>query len=100
MRAKQTGWQSPMQQSTLTITNKRGLHARAAAKLVETASNFDASVRIHFSGKEADGKSIMSLLMLAAGFGSEIVVITEGHDELDAVSALQILINNRFNEEA
>lgn len=88
-----------MQQSTLTIINKRGLHARAAAKFVETASIFDASVRIYFSGKEADGKSIMSLLMLAAGHGSEITVTTEGHDEQAAVTALQTLINNRFNEE-
>lgn len=89
-----------MQQSTLIIINKRGLHARAAAKFVETASLYEASIRIHFGGKEADGKSIMSLLMLAAGHGSEITLTTDGHDEHSAVKALQDLINNRFDEES
>lgn len=88
-----------MQQSTLIICNKRGLHARAAAKFVETASLYEASIRVHFSGKEADGKSIMSLLMLAAGHGSEIMLTAHGNDEHNAAKALQELINNRFNEE-
>ena len=87
-----------MKQSSLTLTNARGLHARAATKLVETAKMYQCSIQLNFDGSEADGKSVMSLLMLAAGPGSQINIITSGHDEEEALKAIQTLIANKFDE--
>ena len=82
----------------ITIINKLGLHARAAAKFVSTASAFSSQITIEFQGKSVDGKSIMSVMMLAACQGSDIVLHIDGEDEHDAYSALETLINNYFDE--
>ncbi|MEQ5834565.1 HPr family phosphocarrier protein [Marinobacter sp. NFXS9] len=82
----------------ITIINKLGLHARAAAKLVGTASDFDSQVLIAKEGREVDGKSIMSVMMLAASCGTEIELVLDGPDEQAARDALVALINDYFGE--
>jgi len=82
----------------LTIINKLGLHARAAAKLVGVASQFDSHIVLIREGREADAKSIMSVMMLAASRGTELEVHIEGSDAPDAWSALLELVQNRFDE--
>lgn len=87
-----------MKQSSLTLINERGLHARAATKLVETAKTFQCTAHLCFDGNQADAKSVMSLLMLAAGPGSQITLVTSGHDEDAALMAIQALVENKFDE--
>lgn len=82
----------------LTIINKLGLHARAASKLVATASRFASSILINRNGQTADAKSIMSLLMLAASKGTELEFIISGNDAEEALQHIEALINNRFDE--
>lgn len=82
----------------ITIINKLGLHARAAAKLVAAASHYASSVQIFKEGRQADAKSIMAVMMLAASKGAQLTFEIEGHDESDAWEAIQTLINNRFDE--
>ncbi len=83
----------------ITIINKLGLHARAAAKFVGVASQFSSTVRIGRSAdSQVDGKSIMAVMMLAAGKGTTVHLLTEGEDEQAALDALIELINNRFDE--
>ena len=83
----------------ITIINKLGLHARAAAKLVSCAEQFESSIQLGRDGREVNGKSIMSVMMLAASCGTDIELIIEGADESDARDALVELINNRFDED-
>ena len=83
----------------LQIINKLGLHARASAKLVNTANSFACKTEIIFAGQTADAKSIMQVMMLAASVGSQVIVRTEGKDESAAMSAVESLINNYFDEE-
>ncbi|MGQ0529251.1 MAG: HPr family phosphocarrier protein [Panacagrimonas sp.] len=85
---------------TVNIINRLGLHARAAAKLVTLASDFQAEVRVRKDSREVSGKSIMGVMMLAAAQGSQITLIAEGEDEQQALDALARLIANRFGEEA
>lgn len=80
------------------IINQLGLHARAASKLVSTASRFKSVVRISKGSKEVDAKSIMSVMMLAASCGTIITLSVDGPDEADAMAALKALINDRFGE--
>ena len=80
------------------IKNKLGLHARAAAKLVHTAARFKSSIKIKKGDEEVDGKSILGILLLAAGRGSIITVRAEGEDEADAVAAIEQLIDAKFDE--
>lgn len=87
-----------MMEQTYTIINKLGLHARAAAKFVTTASNFDAEIKVSRDGRTVNGKSIMGVMMLAAAKGTNITVNAEGNDAQDALSALEGLINNYFGE--
>ncbi len=87
-----------MIENKVTITNKLGLHARAAAKFVSTASSFGCEVRAGVNGNMVDGKSIMSIMMLAASRGSELCLQCDGRDEEGAMQALLELINNRFDE--
>ncbi|GAA0689508.1 HPr family phosphocarrier protein [Marinobacterium maritimum] len=87
-----------MIEKRLTIINKLGLHARAAAKLVTTASQFQSDIRITRDSREIDGKSIMSVMMLAASKGTELQLSAHGEDEQAALEALEALINNRFDE--
>lgn len=88
-----------MLEEPIEIINKLGLHARASAKLVSTASRYDSRVELDFSGQKADAKSIMSVMMLAASRGSNMTIRTEGKDEQAAMDAVTALINNRFDEE-
>lgn len=88
-----------MQNQKITIINQLGLHARAAAKLVATASRFESKVTITKESKTVDAKSIMSVMMLAASIGTIIVVETHGRDEEAAMQAILDLINDRFGEE-
>ena len=80
------------------IKNKLGLHARAAAKLVHTAARFKSSIKIKKGDEEVDGKSILGILLLAAGKGSIITVRAEGEDEAEAVEAIEKLIDGKFEE--
>jgi phosphocarrier protein HPr len=82
------------------IVNRLGLHARAAAKLVHTAGGFQSRVTVLKDGEEVDAKSILGILLLAAGQGSQIVVRCDGQDEADALQAVTTLIANRFDEES
>ena len=84
---------------TLSIANKRGLHARAAAKFVRTAGQFDANVRVSFKGQEVSGLSIMGLMMLAAGIGSEIELSCSGRQAVEAMAALSALVESKFGED-
>ena len=88
-----------MIEQQLEIVNKLGLHARASAKLVNTASTFSSAITVEFSGQKGDAKSIMSMMMLAASKGSMITLIIDGEDEQDAMNALTALINNYFDED-
>jgi phosphocarrier protein HPr len=83
----------------LAIRNRLGLHARAAAKFVQTASRFRSAVKIRKNGEVVDGKSILGILLLAASEGTMIVVAVEGVDEKEAFAAVEDLITRRFDEE-
>jgi phosphocarrier protein len=87
-----------MIEQSFTLINKLGMHARAAARLVETAQTFNASVSIVYGEIQANGKSIMSVLILAAPCGSELFFQTDGPEEIEAMQAIGELINNRFDE--
>ena len=81
------------------IVNKLGLHARAAAKLTELAGGFASDVWLSLNGRRVNAKSIMGVMMLAAGKGSRVVIETEGMDAKDAMDAIVALIAGRFGEE-
>ena len=81
------------------IRNRLGLHARAAAKFVHLATRFSSHIRVSREGKTMDGKSIMGILLLAAGAGMCIVITAEGSDETGAVDALCHLVDSGFGEE-
>lgn len=81
------------------IVNRLGLHARAAAKLVQTAGTFDSRLWLLKDGEEVDAKSILGLLLLAAGQGSRVTLRAEGDDAAEAVDAVAALIADRFHEE-
>ena len=81
-----------------TIVNKLGLHARAAAKLTKLAASFPCEVWMSRGGRRINAKSIMGVMMLAAGLGAEVVLETEGEQEDEAMQALLALIANRFDE--
>ncbi|MFK8077082.1 MAG: HPr family phosphocarrier protein [Granulosicoccus sp.] len=83
----------------LQIINKLGLHARAAAKLVKLSSSFASNIDIEKEGQRVNSKSIMGVMMLAAGCGSMVTLTVEGEDETDAMDAVTDLINRRFDEE-
>jgi phosphocarrier protein len=85
-------------QVSLTIINPLGLHARAASKFVNLAKSFESDVRLAREGNDADGKSIMSVMLLAAPVGSAIVLDVTGPDEDAAFGALRDLINDGFGE--
>lgn len=81
------------------IINKLGLHARASAKFVSTASRFQSSIDVTKDQKTINGKSIMGVMMLAASKGTEILLEIDGPDEVELEKAITDLINNRFGEE-
>jgi len=82
----------------ITISNKLGLHARASAKLTKLATGFKSEVFMSRNGRKVNAKSIMGVMMLAAGMGVEVEIETEGDDEQAALDAIVALINDRFGE--
>ncbi len=88
-----------MLQSEFLIVNKLGLHARASALFVKTASRFASEVKLAREGVEVNGKSIMGIMMLAASKGSTVRLTVDGVDEPDAMNSLSELITNGFGEE-
>lgn len=88
-----------MVRRSVEIRNKYGIHARAAAIFVKTAERFESEIRVEKDGEEVNGKSILSVLMLAAGPGSVITIKAEGPDEEEAVKALERLVLEGFGEE-
>ncbi len=87
-----------MLEREIEIINKLGLHARASAKLTQTAGSFQSEVWLSRSGRRVNGKSIMGVMMLAAAKGTTIKIETEGNDEGDAMDALIALIEDKFGE--
>ena len=87
-----------MTSTEVTVSNALGLHARAAARFVHTASGFASKIRVARGGREIDGKSIMGLLLLAAAQGSVITISANGADEMDALAALCALVQRGFDE--
>ncbi len=85
--------------ATVDILNKKGLHARASAKFVKLAATFDAEVTVSKDGHTVDARSIMGLMMLAAGIGCCIEIDAQGPQAVDAVAALQVLVAERFGED-
>lgn len=83
---------------TVGIVNKRGLHARAAARFAGTAATFTSQISVRRGGRMANGKSIMGLMMLAAPQGAEITIQAEGPDAEQALEALVALVSGRFGE--
>ena len=83
----------------VTIRNRLGLHARAAAKFVHVATRFRSQIRVSRDGRVMDGKSIMGILLLAAARGTTIAISADGPDEQDAMSALCHLVESGFGEE-
>lgn len=88
-----------MQHKELLIINKLGLHARAAAKLISVTTRFSSDITLEKDGRAVDGKSIMSVMLLAASKGTSLCIKTDGSDETAALDAIETLINNRFDEE-
>lgn len=87
-----------MIKTTVIISNKLGLHARASAKLTKLAGSFKSDVFMSRNGRRVNAKSIMGVMMLAAGLGSEVEIETAGPDEQQAVDAIAALINDKFGE--
>ncbi|MGB3745605.1 MAG: HPr family phosphocarrier protein [Xanthobacteraceae bacterium] len=83
---------------TLVICNKKGLHARASAKFVQTVEKFDAEIRVTRGHETVGGTSIMGLMMLAAAPGTSITITATGREAVQAVDALEALITSRFGE--
>jgi phosphocarrier protein HPr len=85
--------------ASATIRNKRGLHARASAKIVEAAARFQSEIHIIKDGNAVNGRSIMGLMMLAASIGSTVMVTAEGPDQEEAMKAILALVEAKFGEE-
>jgi len=83
----------------LTITNKLGIHARPAALFVKTANRFVCDIFVEKDGEKINGKSIMGLMMLAAGPGSKLIIHAHGADALQAIAELEALVKRKFDEE-
>ena len=87
-----------MLRTTVTISNKLGLHARASAKLTKLAGSFRSEIHLSRNGRRINAKSIMGVMMLAAGLGSEVEIETDGADEQAAMDGLLALFNDKFGE--
>ncbi len=87
-----------MIKTTLKISNKLGLHARASAKLTKLAGSFPCEIHLARNGRRVNAKSIMGVMMLAAGIGSEVELETEGEREREAADAITALVNDKFGE--
>ena len=97
--AKQTGSTTTKVKKELVVINKLGIHARPAAMFVKTANQFDCEVFVEKDGETVNGKSIMGLMMLAAGPGSKIRVQAEGNDAAQAVHEIEALLKRKFDED-
>lgn len=89
-----------MEKEKIKITNKLGLHARAAAKLSHLANNFNSNIYLIFNGDRVNAKSLLGILTLAAAVGNDIVIEAEGKDETEAVSRIKDLFDRKFDEES
>ena len=89
-----------MTERTLKISNRLGLHARAAARFVHLANSFQSRILVHKGNARVDGKSILGLLTLAAAKGTSLAMTADGKDEVEALDALESLIRDRFGEES
>jgi phosphocarrier protein len=87
-----------MIKSNIRISNRLGLHARASAKLTKLAASFRSDVHLSRNGRRVNAKSIMGVMMLAAGLGSEVEIEVDGPDEPEAMAALRALIDDKFGE--
>lgn len=87
-----------MIKQSISISNKLGLHARASAKFTKLAGSFSSEIFLTRNNRRVNAKSIMGVMMLAAGMGSEIEIEAEGTDEIEAMAALCALINGKFGE--
>jgi len=87
-----------MLRSTITISNRLGLHARASAKLTKLCGRFASEIHLSRNDRRVNAKSIMGVMMLAAGFGSEVTLEADGPDEQQAMQALRELIDDKFGE--
>ncbi|QFT56028.1 HPr family phosphocarrier protein [Microbulbifer sp. THAF38] len=87
-----------MQKQRLIIINKLGLHARAASKFAQTSARFSSNIKVNCGDRSVDGKSVMALMLLAAGQGTELELEVEGRDESDALDAICTLVSERFGE--
>ncbi len=87
-----------MTERAITVSNKLGLHARAAAKLVQLAAEFDSEVSLVRDGRAVNAKSIMGVMMLAAGLGTELTLRCHGADEAEAIERIHALFENKFDE--
>ena len=87
-----------MPSASATIPNELGLHARAAARLVERANGFESDVQLSYRDRTVNGKSIMGVLMLAAARGAELIIETSGPDEDEALAGVLDLVNAGFGE--
>jgi phosphocarrier protein HPr len=81
------------------VSNKLGIHARPAALFVKTANRFDCDIFVEKDGEKVNGKSIMGLMMLAAGPGSKLLIFAEGHDAARALVEIEILVKRKFDED-
>jgi phosphocarrier protein len=88
-----------MIQSSITISNRLGLHARASAKLTKLAGSFRCEIHLSRNGRRVNAKSIMGVMMLAAGLGVSVDLEADGPDEAEAMASLRALIDGRFGEE-
>jgi phosphocarrier protein len=93
------GTESQMVRKEFTVRNKLGLHARAAAKIVQTSSQFQSSILIITNGREADAKSMLDIMTLSCPQGTRIELCAEGKDAAEALAALAVLFDNKFGEE-
>jgi phosphocarrier protein len=97
--AKQTGNTATSVKKELVVANKLGIHARPAAMFVKTANQFDCEVLVEKDGETVNGKSIMGLMMLAAGPGSKIRIQADGEDAARAVTEIEALLKRKFDED-
>lgn len=99
MSAKKIADGNTLMTKELTVSNKLGIHARPAAMFVKVANRFNCNVFVEKDGEKVNGKSIMGLMMLAAGPGSKLTIHADGHDASNAIAELESLLNAKFNEE-
>ena len=99
MSAKKLADDSSLMIKELLVSNKLGIHARPAAMFVKIANRFHCNIFVEKDGERVNGKSIMGLMMLAAGPGSKLTVHAEGHDASQALSELETLVKRKFDED-